>query len=129
MLLTWHPPGGQPLAPQDAGDSLEIDDFKQNDASSGYVSVKYNLTSGQGRIRTRVYHSTKPESASYFASDLQDVKAGRGIKLIDVRVEEDSKSPTDVIPADTIEIELVDADGKVVAKTAKQAAMVCSRPK
>jgi hypothetical protein len=129
MLLMWRAPGTQAVAAQSSGNSVEIDDFKQNDASNGYVSIKYNLVSGRGRLRAKVYNAKKPESATYFASNTPDVKAGRGLQLIDVRVDETSKSPTELVPADTIEIELLDGSGQVLAKVLKQAAMVWSKPK
>lgn len=129
MLLMWRAPGSQAAAGQTDGNSVEIDDFKQNDASNGYVSIKYNLLSGQGRLRAKVYSAEKPESAAYFASATPNVKAGRGLQLIDVKVDENSKSPTDLVPADTIEIELLDSNGKVLAKISKQTAMVWSKPK
>ena len=49
--------------------------------------------------------------------------------LIDVSVTENSLSPTDVVPADAIEVELLDANGTVLATVRKEAAMVWSKPK
>ena len=39
MLLVWRAAGAKAAANQNNGNSVEIDDFKQNDASNGYVSV------------------------------------------------------------------------------------------
>ena len=58
-----------------------------------------------------------------------DVKPGRGLQTLEVKVEPDSKSPTDFIRADTIEIEMIDTTGKVLAKTSKKANMTWSKPK
>jgi hypothetical protein len=129
MLLVWRAAGTQLASGQSSGNSVEIDDFKQNDPSNGYVSVKYNLLSGRGRLRARVYDSRRPESALYFASDIRDVQAGRGLQLVDVRVAEESRSPSEIISADTVEVELVDPEGRVLAKSSKQASMVWSKPK
>ena len=54
---------------------------------------------------------------------------GRGIQALEVKVEPESKSPTDFIRADTIEIEMIDRTGKVLAKTSKKASMTWSKPK
>lgn len=129
MLLVWRAERSQLTAVQTSGNSIEIDDFKQTDASNGYVTVKYNLLSGSGRIRAKIYEAKRPESAAYFVSDIRDVPIGRGLQLVEVRVDENSKSSTELINADTVEVELLDPEGKVVAKTSKQAAMVWSKPK
>lgn len=129
MLLKWWAPGAQMAVAQNNGNNVEIENFKQNDQSSGFVSLKYTLLTGDGRIRAKLFDSKAPASAAYFTSSAADVKSGRGLQLIEVRVDPDSKSPTDIIHADTLEIELLDASGKVVAKTSKQASMLWSKPK
>ena len=128
MLLLWSA-GGRIVSAESSGNTVEIDDFKQNDASNGYISIKYNLIDGRGRLRAKVYEAEKPGSAVYFETQVREVQAGRGLQLIDVRLLADSRSPTDVVPADTIDVELLDANGTVLAKVSKQAAMVWARPK
>mgnify|MGYP001563925335 FL=1 len=132
MLLMWRPPGiSQPVAaqPATAGNTLELEDFKQNDPSAGYVTVKYNLLTGQGRLRLKVYDAANPASADWFTTRPVEVKAGRGVQLIDIKVEADSKSPTDLFKAGTIEVELLDLAGKVLAKVSKQLPMTWAKPK
>jgi hypothetical protein len=129
MLLVWRAPGSHAPSAGQTGESVEIDDFKQNDASSGYLSVKYALPSGTARLHAKVFDSAKPGTAAYFTTTVPEVKAGRGLQLIDVQIDPESKSPADVIHADTVEIELVDLSGKVLAKTSKTADMIWARPK
>jgi hypothetical protein len=107
---------------------VEIDDFKQNDASSGYVSVKYNLAGGKATLRAKVYDSAKPASEAYFWSSTPEIQPGRGLMLIEIRVEPDSKSPTDLISADTVEVELLE-NGKVISRVQRRAGMIWARPK
>ena len=130
MLLMWRA-AGSGVPPQSAlnGNSVEMVDFKQNDASHGYLSIKYHLLEGRGELRAKVYDASNPESANFFETTRPEVKPGRGLQLIEVRVPADSKSPADILSADTIEIELLDEKGTVLAKVTKNAAMVWSKPK
>jgi hypothetical protein len=130
MLLMWRAPGS--AAPQVAAaatHTIDFDDFKQNDASDGYVAIRYNLIAGAGKLRVAVYDSANPASRDYFATSQVDVNPGRGLQTLEVKVEPESKSPTDFIRADTIEIEMIDPTGKVLAKTSKKANMTWSKPK
>jgi hypothetical protein len=130
MLLVWRAPGAQAaVAKNTNANALEIDDFKQNDPSSGYVSIKYNLLNPAARLRVKVYDSSNPKTASYFSSNVLDIKSGRGLQLIDVRVEPDSKSPSEIIRADTILVEMVDPAQNVVAKVSRETPMVWAKPK
>jgi hypothetical protein len=128
----WRAPGSAAaVAPAvaSATHTIDFDDFKQNDASNGYVSIRYNLLSGKGQLRVSVFDSANPNSRGYFGSSQVTVNPGRGIQTLEVKVEPDSKSPTDFVRADTIEIEMVDPTGKVLAKTSKRAAMAWSKPR
>jgi hypothetical protein len=131
MLLMWRAPGSaasvMPIAA--ATHTIDFDDFKQNDASDGYVAIRYNLVAGGGRLRVAVYDSANPATKDYFATSQVDVNPGRGVQTLEVKVEPESKSPTDFIRADTIEIEMIDKTGKVLAKTSKKANMTWSKPK
>jgi hypothetical protein len=127
MLLMWRAPGAKGPVAQQAANTIEIDNFNQNDASNGYVSVKYNLLGGKGRLRAKVYDSAKPDSAAYFTSSTPEVQSGRGLMLVEVQVDAEAKSPAGVIHADTVEVELLDGE-RVIARSRKEAAMIWARP-
>jgi hypothetical protein len=129
MLLMWRAAGSPLALGPSSGNTIEIDDFRQNDASNGYVSVKYHLLNSAGRLRAKVYEAKKPESFGYFTTEMREIKPGPGLQLIEVRVDESSKSPTEIVHADTIEVELLDGAGAVLAKVTKQAPMVWAKPK
>ncbi len=130
MLLHWRAAGaGQSNSQPSNETTVEIDDFKQNDESSGYVSVKYHLLSGQAKLRAQLFDSANPASAAFFQSSTPNITAGRGLQLIDLQIDSDAKLPANTVRADTIQIELVDSGGKVIALTSRKAAMVWTRPK
>ena len=130
MLLMWRAPGAAaPAQVAAATHTIDFDDFKQNDASDGYVAIRYNLIGGAGRLRVAVYDSANPATRDYFATSQVEVTPGRGLQTLEVKVEPESKSPTDFIRADTIEIEMIDPSGKVLAKTSKKANMTWSKPR
>lgn len=132
MLLVWNAPGAAPLTPGSAsrtGNSLEMDDFKQNDLFSGYVTVRYQLKTGPGQIRMRIYNSANPASERYFNTQEYRVQAGRNLQLLEFTVHPEAQSATDVIKADTIEIELLDNSNQVVARLVKKTPMTWARPK
>ena len=83
-----------------------IEDFKQNDPSSGYVGVNYNLLSGKAKLRARIYDAGTPNSAAYFTSKTPEVQTGRGVQIVDVFIDSEARTPSDLVRADTIEIEL-----------------------
>jgi membrane protein involved in colicin uptake len=129
MLLLWRPPGtvlSTPMA--DSGSTLELDDFKQNDPHTGYVTVRYSLLSGPGKLRMRLFDAAKPASAQWFSVPIKTVKAGRGLQVLDISVEPDAKAPTDIFRIDTIEIELLDSGGQVAAKINKKSPMNWAKP-
>jgi hypothetical protein len=130
MLLMWRAPGAVASTQvATATHTIDFDDFKQNDASDGYVAIRYNLIGGAGRLRVAVYDSANPATRDYFATSQVEVTPGRGFQTLEVKVEPESKSPTDFIRADTIEIEMIDPSGKVLAKTSKKANMTWSKPR
>jgi len=129
MLLMWRAPGSIAPPVAAATHTIDFDDFKQNDASDGYVAIRYNLIAGAGKLRVAIYDSANPATREYFSTSQADVSPGRGLQTLEVKVEPESKSPTQFIRADTIEIEMIDTTGKVLAKTSKKAAMTWSKPK
>jgi hypothetical protein len=131
MLLTWRAPGVHAAAPvkNSAANAVEIDDFKQNDPSSGYVSIKYTLLNPSARLRVKVYDSTNPKNAAYFSINPLDIKSGRSLQVIDVKIEPDSKSPSEIIRADTILVEMVDSAQNVLAKVSRETPMVWAKPR
>ncbi|MEW6160709.1 MAG: hypothetical protein AB1813_25035, partial [Verrucomicrobiota bacterium] len=133
MLLMWKAPGGgsAPAAAQTAqtGSSVELEDFKQNDLHTGVVTVKFNMTEANGKLRMKVFDAANPKSSEWFSSIEQNVKTGRGVQLLSVAVKEDAKPPKDVFKANTIEVELVDLSGKVLSKVSKQVDMSWQTPR
>jgi hypothetical protein len=130
VLLMWHAPGIAAAAVAQAnGNSVEFDSFQQNDPSSGYVTVKYNCTESRGQLGVRVFDAANPKSADWFNTQVLEVKQGRGVQVLDIKVEPESTSPTDIFKATTIEIELRDAHGKSTAKLARQTTMTWAKPK
>jgi hypothetical protein len=135
MLLRWRPPGNAPASAPSAAstaaaqDTLEFDDLKQNDLYSGYVTLRYRLAAGPGKLRLKILEAAKPESAGYFKTTELAVPAGRNAQLLEFSARPDAPCPTDIIKADTVEVELLDASGKVAARLAQPATMSFARPK
>lgn len=130
MLLTWRPPGLNlsASAKPEGSDKIELDDFKQNDPHAGYVTVKYNLTHGPGKLRVRLYNSENPASADWFAIDPKTVKAGPGLQIFDVAVAPEAKTPGNIVKVDTLKIELLDASGKIVKEFVQKVPMTWAKP-
>jgi hypothetical protein len=128
MLLLWRAPGASASESAKTGSTVEIDDFKQNAAHSGYVTVKYNLPTGPGKLRIKIYDSANPSSAEWFDTPIKPVRAGRGIEILDIMVKSNAKSPTPLLRANQIEIELIDASGGVAAKVSRQVPMAWEKP-
>jgi hypothetical protein len=106
-----------------------MDDFKQTDASTGYVTIKYNLANGTGRLRARLSDSNRAGSAAWFDVKEEKVNAGRGLQLLDLNVKPDPAGSSESFQIDTVELELVDPGGKVVATQRKNLSASWSRPK
>ena len=130
MLVMWKAPGATAQAGSavSAG-TIELGDLKQSDLFSGYLTLKYTLTAPNGKIRVRIFDSRNERSASWFAIKDVDVKQGGGLQLVQIAVKKDADSPSDIIRADTMEVELVDSVGKVVANVKKENVMNWARPK
>ncbi|MBU6399619.1 MAG: hypothetical protein KGS61_04825 [Verrucomicrobia bacterium] len=129
MLLTWRNSGAvTATAATGAGSSMELDSFKQNDLYSGFATVHYNLAGGPGKMRLRLYDSANPASADWFACEDQKLAAGRGLQMMAVSVKPNAPSPTALLKADTVEIDLLDASGKVVATIKKVSPMTWAKP-
>jgi hypothetical protein len=133
MLLVWHIPGagsmGEPAAAESGGgNTLEIESVKQNDLFSGCVTVHYTLRGPQGRLRLRIFDSANPDTASRFASEDVPIKSGPGLELVSISVSKEAASP-DVFNTDTLEIQMLNASGAVLATLRKQSPMSWARPK
>jgi hypothetical protein len=133
MMLVWNIAGGaaraaQPSAESAAANMLDIESFKQNDLFSGYVAVQYNLRSGQGRLRLRIFDSANPSTAAWFASDDVAIKSGPGMELVRIAVPRNAPSP-DVFSADTVEVQILNSKGTVVTSARKQSPMSWAKPK
>jgi len=131
MLLVWHLPGAANAAGATAPNSpntLQIESFKQNDLFSGYVAVKYDCAGKAGRLRLRVYDSANPSSADWFASEDIPIKSGPGLQLVRINVPKEAASP-DSFKADTVEVQMLDGKGQVVARLQKQTPMNWAKPK
>jgi len=129
MMLVWRVPGA-PTAPASAtsGNMLEIESFKQNDLFSGYVTVKYNLQSASGALRLRIFDSATPATADWFSSDDVPISSGPGLQLVRIAVPKNAASP-DLFNADTVEIQMLDATGRVLTQLRKQSPMSWAKPK
>ena len=112
-----------------AGNTIQLEDFKQNDPFSGYVTVKYSLQAPSGRLRARLMDSANPKSAQWFESEDVPIESGSGLKLVKFAVRPDATSPSDLFDADTIEIELLDKSGAVLGTVKKQTPMRWAKPK
>ena len=72
-----------------------------------------------GKIRVRVFDSAKPDSAEWLSVDAPTARTGEGLQVVKISVPPGSSSPTDVWKTDTVQVDLLDEKGAVVA-TAKQ---------
>jgi hypothetical protein len=131
MLLVWHPPGAKAAEPESASASasLELDDLKQNDLYSGYVTVRYNLPGRPGRLRLRLYNAANPASANYFETTDPKVQAGRNLQLLEFSVKPGVKTPSDLFEVDTVQVELLGDNGVTVANFSKHVPMSFAKPK
>ncbi|HSH15257.1 MAG TPA: hypothetical protein VLD18_04425, partial [Verrucomicrobiae bacterium] len=134
MLLVWRAPGAganQPAAANPTAvaraSSVELTDFRQRTSTSGYASVTYQLPEGTGRLRVRLRNSARPESGDWFVAEPVPIKAGQGLELIPVTVSANASVPAGRLEVDTIEVDLLDTEGKVIGQTKKQTAIIWSR--
>ncbi|MCF7709176.1 MAG: hypothetical protein K9N52_09790 [Verrucomicrobia bacterium] len=131
MLLFWN--DGEGRQESDAGVSaqkpIEFDSLKQNNLFSGYVTVRYKLQETEGRLRLRLYDAARPESVQWFTSPLAPVRSGAGLQLIEFAVRRDAGFTADVFTVNTMEVELLDNRGNILANIHKDISMTLARPK
>ncbi len=134
MFLVWRPPTAGSATPGSSPGNVitvatkltgtvEIDQVRQEDVYTGYVTVKYTASTN-AKLRVKLYPKGKPESAEWFKVDVSSIKQGSGLELFKVAVNPQAKTTYDLINIDVIEAELVGADGQVVAS--KQMAQTMS---
>jgi hypothetical protein len=131
MILVWHIPGagGTEAAANTARNTVEIESFKQNDLFSGYVTVNYNLSAGsEALLRLKIYDSGNPSTVGWFASDDIPIKPGPGVQLVRIAVPKNAPAP-DVFNVDTIEVQMLEGNGKVTASVQKKSTMSWAKPK
>jgi hypothetical protein len=131
MILLWHVPGGGKAAPAAVAapqSTVQIESFKQNDLFGGYVIVKYNLLADGGKLHLRVFDSSNPSSADWFANGDVALKSGPGMQLVKISVPPEAKSP-DVFKVDTLEIQMLDDKGKILATGRKEVPMTWAKRK
>ncbi len=131
MLLVWRAPGSTTGAAEATPapaqmSSVEITDFRQRTPTSGYASVTYRLLENSGQLRVRLKNSAQPGSNGWFLTEPVAVKAGQGLELIPVTVSAEN-APGGALNVDTIEVELLDAAGKVISQTVKTTSITWSR--
>lgn len=130
MLLIWRAPGATlaDSARSSTGNLLELDDLKQNDASSGYVTVRYQLTGGPGKLRMRLFDTANPASAGYVNAEEVKIQPGRNLQLLEFSVKSSAPIPTDQFKVNTLEVEMLDAGNNVLTRFSRQVPMTLSKP-
>ncbi len=130
MLLMWHLPDADVQAATSitVGSTVELDDFKQNEPHAGYLTLRYHLADGSGRLRARIFDSTNPESAKWFDASFANITAGRGFQVLDISVRSQAPAHNNLVRTDTIEIELVDRQGQILSRVQKQLPMIWAKP-
>ena len=131
MVLLWRVPGAANAGPAAAAprqSGVQIESFKQNDLFGGYVIVKYNMPADGGRLHLRVVDSSNPSTEEWFANNDVSLKAGPGMQLVKIAALPGAKCP-DVFKADTLEIQLLDEKGNILATARKDAAMTWAKRK
>jgi hypothetical protein len=130
LKLTWHSPLARKRKVAAAVDSsLQIDEIKQNDLFSGYVTARYNLTGAAGAIRLMIFDSGNLKSIEWFATPELPVGSGAGLQILKFAVRQDASSPVDIIKTDTIQLDLADESGRVVATASRNSAFTWAKPK
>jgi hypothetical protein len=112
MLLVWKAPGAMARQASNSApnrSSIEVELFRQNDLSNGYVTVGYNLVSDvNGYLKLKVYDSKTPGSHDWFYIDPIRIEKGPGRQIIQFSVNPDAKTKGKSFQADSIEIDIVD---------------------
>ncbi len=128
MFLVWRAPGLiQAAAQAGAGVFLEFEEIKQTSVSSGQISVRYGLPSTGGKIRFKLFDSAKPATADFFDVAPVEAESGRHVQLLDFTVKTGRNIPG-TFRADTIVVELVDAQGKIAATNTRKIPMTWTKP-
>jgi hypothetical protein len=126
LLLAWRTAGAaQPVA-HDAG-SIVLQEFRQRNGQSGYATVKYHLPTGSGQLRVRVFDSSRPESVSWFETDVVTIGAGHGLELVPVGISGSGGFPGGEVKVDTVEVELLGESGQVLDTVTRLTAINWSR--
>ena len=137
MFLVWRPPTAGPATPGGAAGSasavkvdgtVDIDLVRQEDVYTGYVTVRYT-TSGNAKLRVKLYPKGKPAAAEWFKVETASVKQGSGVELFKVAVDPQAKTEYDLINIDVIEVELLGGNGQVVASKQMAQTMSWVKPK
>jgi hypothetical protein len=76
----------------------------------------------------KVYDSARPATADWFTADDVEIKSGPGLQLIRMAVPKEAPSP-DVFSADTVEIQMLDKNGAIMASVKKTTPMSWAKPK
>ena len=111
-------------------DYLEIDTFKKNDLYQGYVTVRYRLVSNKtARIRVSIFNSEIPDSRNWMECETRFIDGELGLELLNFKVQYNAKPTTGAsFSLDTILIEMVDTEGKVLASINKETPMTFALP-
>lgn len=130
MLLTWRLPGSalSANAISEPKNKLELDEFRQNDLHTGYVTVKYHLVNGPGKLRVRVFQAANPASADWFLIEPKAIKTGQGVQVIEIAVAPDAKTASLQLKVDTLAVELLDSTGKILDSITKHSPMTWAKP-
>lgn len=134
MFLVWRPPttpapNATAAAPsKQVTGTVEIDAVRQEDVYTGYVTVRYS-TSGNSKLRVKLYPKNKPAGAEWFKVDIMPVKQGSGLELFKVAVDPQAKTEYDLINIDVIEVDLLNESGQVVATKQMAQTMSWVRPR
>jgi len=132
MLLHWETDSKSKVSQLQSinQDYLEIDTFKKNDLYQGYLTVRYRLVSSKtARIRVSLFNSEIPDSRNWMECETRFIDGELGLELLNFKVFHDAKPSTGAsFSLNTILIEMVDADGKVLASINKETPMTFALP-
>ncbi|GEM_PF-2149813 len=126
LLLAWGAAGAADSVARDAG-SIVLQEFRQRNGQSGYATVKYHLPTGSGQLRVRVFDSSRPESVSWFETDVVPIGSGHGLELVPVGISGSGGFPGGEVKVDTVEVELLGESGQVLETVTRLTAINWSR--
>ncbi len=132
MLLHWETDSKSKVSQLQSinQDYLEIDTFKKNDLYQGYLTVRYRLVSSKtASIRVSLFNSEIPDSRNWMECETRFIDGELGLELLNFKVFYNAKPSTGAsFSLNTILIEMVDADGKVLASINKDTPMTFALP-